>query len=368
MDPSTGRFTTQDSWMGRNNQPATLNKYLYGNANPANYTDPTGNFSIGGISTSLSVRGILGAAQGASGGYSMVSFVMGDREEMSAREVGFLVITSMLPGASGAKFMKMASSRIRRVCNSFDGETLVSTENGLKPISEIEIGEKVWAYNEESGETELQDVVHLIQREGEKEIVDITLESGEVIRATAGHPFYVQGDEWRWLDAGDLKQGDQLYGKDGDTVFIKAIDTASLNLPVYNLTIDNTHTYFVGSNVVLSHNAQKECNLDGLIIGAKKPAFKPNQKHRQGGGGRRPGLDAGIEPEDSLYAFQKLAVKADNGVWYAKSSDGKHIYRYFEDQGVAHWSGSTGDEKAKLSARNIPIAVRRALNFKSKNK
>ena len=44
-DPSVGRFTRRDTWEGRNNEPITLHKYIYANANPVNYIDPSGLFS-----------------------------------------------------------------------------------------------------------------------------------------------------------------------------------------------------------------------------------------------------------------------------------------------------------------------------------
>jgi len=41
-DQNTGRFTRQDSYEGSFNNPSSLHKYLYGNANPVNFTDPSG--------------------------------------------------------------------------------------------------------------------------------------------------------------------------------------------------------------------------------------------------------------------------------------------------------------------------------------
>ncbi|TXI81902.1 MAG: hypothetical protein E6Q39_00415 [Crocinitomicaceae bacterium] len=36
-NPSIGRFTQMDSYMGQSNNPITLHKYLYANANPVMY-------------------------------------------------------------------------------------------------------------------------------------------------------------------------------------------------------------------------------------------------------------------------------------------------------------------------------------------
>ena len=46
MSPETGTFTTMDTYAGSLDNPVSLHKYLYANANPVMYTDPTGNFSL----------------------------------------------------------------------------------------------------------------------------------------------------------------------------------------------------------------------------------------------------------------------------------------------------------------------------------
>ena len=87
--------------------------------------------------------------------------------------------------------------------NSFDGTTLVATENGLVPIEEIRIGDMVWAYNEANQTKSLQEVTHLIRGEGTKELIDIELSTGEVIVATSNHPFW-EVDSREWLEADTL--------------------------------------------------------------------------------------------------------------------------------------------------------------------
>ncbi len=46
MDTSTGRFISQDSYQGDNNDPITLHKYLYANSNPVMYSDPSGYMAL----------------------------------------------------------------------------------------------------------------------------------------------------------------------------------------------------------------------------------------------------------------------------------------------------------------------------------
>ncbi len=48
-DPQVGRFISMDEHPGANRIPLTLNKYLYGNADPVNTVDPSGNFGLGGM-------------------------------------------------------------------------------------------------------------------------------------------------------------------------------------------------------------------------------------------------------------------------------------------------------------------------------
>jgi hypothetical protein len=225
----------------------------------------------------------------------------------------------------------------------------------------------VWAYNEETGEKSLQEVVHLIQGEGTKALVDITFATGEVITATAGHPFYLPNEK-EWMDAGDLTADQVLLDFVGNPLGILGINAYSEQAKVYNLTVDNDHTYYVGVSGALSHNAQKICSFEGLDIGAIKPKLKTNPKHTKGGGGKKGNEPAGLEPYDADYALKNLSVKSsETGHWYAKSPDGKSVYRYFVDRdGVAHWSGSTGDLNAPLALKHIPNAVKKAFGVKSK--
>ncbi|MBC8554041.1 MAG: hypothetical protein H8D23_30905, partial [Candidatus Brocadiales bacterium] len=45
MDPDTGTFINQDSYLGETGKPPSLHRYLYAFANPTFWVDPTGHFN-----------------------------------------------------------------------------------------------------------------------------------------------------------------------------------------------------------------------------------------------------------------------------------------------------------------------------------
>lgn len=61
MDPANGRFIGPDPFAGSPYDPASLHRYSYAHNNPVNRSDPTGLFTLAGISISLSISGILSA-------------------------------------------------------------------------------------------------------------------------------------------------------------------------------------------------------------------------------------------------------------------------------------------------------------------
>ncbi|HEX7183230.1 MAG TPA: RHS repeat-associated core domain-containing protein [Thermoanaerobaculia bacterium] len=58
-DPATGRFTTSDPFLGDPFAPVSLHRYLYANANPIAFHDPTGLFSMPSMMISTAIMGTL---------------------------------------------------------------------------------------------------------------------------------------------------------------------------------------------------------------------------------------------------------------------------------------------------------------------
>ncbi len=99
--------------------------------------------------------------------------------------------------------------------------------------------------------------------------------AGETVEATFRHPFWVvRGEELaerprrddmapvtagattpgRWVDAGDLRVGDEMLLRDGRIERVEALGFGFLETAVYNFDIEGLHCYAVGRSEVLVHN------------------------------------------------------------------------------------------------------------------
>ncbi|WP_169514629.1 Hint domain-containing protein [Actinokineospora enzanensis] len=95
-------------------------------------------------------------------------------------------------------------------CNSFIPGTLVLLADGnARPIEQVQLGDRVLATDPQSGEMRPQAVVAVITGEGNKRLVDITIDSGATLTATEGHPFW-SATSGHWVAAGQLFPGTRV--------------------------------------------------------------------------------------------------------------------------------------------------------------
>jgi len=126
----------------------------------------------------------------------------------------------------------------------------VHTKDGIKHIEDIQIGDLVWAYNEETGETNLQKVVNTFINESDHILSIFT--KGEIIKTTAEHPLFTQDG---WKDAADLQSGDKILTANSEHIEVLKTEFSYDTTTVYNFEVDNWHTYYVGAEKLLVHNA-----------------------------------------------------------------------------------------------------------------
>ncbi|WP_248926740.1 polymorphic toxin-type HINT domain-containing protein [Paenibacillus hamazuiensis] len=142
-------------------------------------------------------------------------------------------------------------------CNCFVAGTKILTNLGEKPIEEIEVGDKVLAKDDVTGEIGYKEVEWLFRRDVE-ETYNITVGS-EVITTTDEHPFWIVGKGW--VKSKDLESGDVLSTSNGTVLAIEKIEIKKGYAIVYNFMVKDFHTYFVSNLGIWTHNAYKPINL-----------------------------------------------------------------------------------------------------------
>ncbi len=254
-NPGSGRFLSMDSFNGNAQEPITLHKYLYGNADPVNMIDPSGYFSLGSFSVGNSVGGILSTMSRVGKVLNILDFVTDPAgavvDKLTNRARGGLVLFRMLGQSKAAdQLLTLFTS-----CNSFTAETQVTTEKGLVSIQDIQIGDFVLSYDEETDTYQYHEVTNLIRGKGQYDLLEIAFNTGESITSTLNHPFYLEDKTWRV--AQELQEGDNVRLATGDLATVISISKFPTHVEVYNLTVEDSHTYMVGSQQLVVHNKGK---------------------------------------------------------------------------------------------------------------
>lgn len=116
-----------------------------------------------------------------------------------------------------------AASVFTRACQCFEAGTGVWTENGVRNIEDLVIGDRVLARDDRTGETAYRPIVELIRNQ-DRPIWEVTVElqdgSTEVIATTDEHPW--RTTEGRWVETDDLALGFELITAEGQPVEVTA--------------------------------------------------------------------------------------------------------------------------------------------------
>ena len=178
----------------------------------------------------------------------------------------------------------------------FIAGTKVLTDHGHKNIEDIEVGDLVLAYDEETGETAYKPVVQLF-RNTTKEWYHIQAADEKII-CTGEHPFYVIGKGF--IKACELNCRDKLLNAHGAVVLIDSIWVEQLGAEqtTYNFEVADYHTYYVSELHILVHN---RCKL-GKNMEKAGTKFKPTEDAHH------------LYPRQFERKFFKVGIKVDDAV------------------------------------------------------
>jgi hypothetical protein len=145
------------------------------------------------------------------------------------------------------------------LCNSFDADTRVLMADGTtRPIAEVRTGDKVVATDPATGERAVRTVTAELVHQDD-DLVDLRVQGGDgttsTVRTTATHLFW-DDTAHRWTPAVQLTPGHTLRTADRGHVTLVGLLPRAGAATMYNLTIEQLHTYFVlaGHAPVLVHN------------------------------------------------------------------------------------------------------------------
>ncbi|WIV60946.1 Hint domain-containing protein [Amycolatopsis nalaikhensis] len=158
--------------------------------------------------------------------------------------------------AHGAEEAKGAESGASCALHSFvAGTQILLADGSTKPIEQVANGDVVETTDPSTGAVEQHKVVGTLVHSDEEQRTEITLDSGGALVATDWHPVWVEeaGD---WVAIGSLTAGEHLHSADGRSVEVKSVRHFEQAAPVYDLTVDAVHDYYVAADAVsvLVHN------------------------------------------------------------------------------------------------------------------
>ncbi|WP_311295133.1 polymorphic toxin-type HINT domain-containing protein [Paenibacillus sp. MER TA 81-3] len=271
-DPSIGRFINEDTYEGNIKNPLSLNLYTYVYSNPLIHADPTGNFvypvspaltcavDIKNCGANLNAQVEASKTLAVEGANFLIlddiNTILnpdGSFNEKAFTTASFLPWEKVLKAAKVGTKVKKAMGALEK-CNCFTAGTKVLID-GEKNIEDIQVGDKVLSKNEETGDVAYKEVTATFNHETD-EIYKIHV-GDQTIESTFNHPFWVDGKGWTFVK--DLKVGDLLVQSDGHTLKINSIELEHKQVTVYNMTVDDFHTYFVSDLGIWVHNSN--CNF-----------------------------------------------------------------------------------------------------------
>lgn len=160
-------------------------------------------------------------------------------------------------GATGG----LAGGALTKVAGSacfVAGTQVLMGDGSSKNIEDIRIGDEVTAADPDTGETHAKRVIDTyVHPDVPTHQVETT---AGTVTSTEEHPFYVHGKGW--TPVRELQQGDQLVDPKGSAVEVISIQATGQTATVYNINVDDLHTYHVQTDGDAWIRVHNRCTID----------------------------------------------------------------------------------------------------------
>lgn len=136
----------------------------------------------------------------------------------------------------------------------------------LVNIEDIKVNDYVLTKDDRTKKLHYKPVTELFLNKVEL-LFEIEFNNGNLIQTTWNHPFWIDGKGW--IEAKDIKLEDrtiQISGESLSVISIKQVSVPSTN--VYNFEVDETHSYFVGTDGVWVHNYDMQVSSNRTTFGS----------------------------------------------------------------------------------------------------
>ena len=199
--------------------------------------------------------------------------------------------------------------------------TKILTSVGHVPIECIRTGDYVYSEKVETGEKGLKRVTQTFINETDQ-LIHIHVD-GQKITTTPEHPFYVAKNDW--TAAKQLCAGNKLILQSGGEVPVESVQYEITKTPVavYNLEVEDWHTYYVSDSGLLVHNP---CNP------GKPDGGYPDKNLR---------IDKRLINSNEFKDFLESIGENPNKWWYQmetwENSEGVQYERHFWTNGVSSY-------------------------------
>jgi len=157
------------------------------------------------------------------------------------------------------------------IASCFVAGTPVRTVDGRRPIESLRVGDQVLTQDTSTGALSYQPVL-VVHHNPPADCIGLGFEDGEEITASIYYRFFRAGKGW--AQARDLSPGDSVRTLGGLSRVTSVVRTGPV--PVFNLDVSETRTFFVGRHDLLVHdNTMPDPHVRSFDAAPVSPAIRP---------------------------------------------------------------------------------------------